>query len=219
MRVIIFSILFIPSIIGICYCPRECIEYKDCSSYNIDRRICEDNEANKECNNANDELTDMVDSIGRNADLYLIGKLYNKELTPKQVSILRTKLSFALEENKPVGDCESGLSTNKLIKGTNSWCYSESLLDECVRIKNSSANYTLSISEILQESINETNTNITLNNINEFIDIIKQRTGILTGKIRCAAYESTIEDINASDKLSISLISFILILFSIKSLL
>ncbi len=204
MRIIkAIVILYIPLFVdSICYCPVESTDIRYDKHY--DRRLCDDNEAGKECNAANNEVTDMVNSIGRNADLFLESQVIVNKILPITASYLRTKLSFALEKEKPVADCEDGLATNIKVKGTSTWCFSEKLLNECQRINKSISDYSTNISVILQyEILNDKNninfgvangTELTIETVN-YIKSIENRGAILTGKIRCAAYESTIEDI------------------------
>ena len=90
---------------GICYCPIDCIDNRRCDRgrNDFDRRLCNDEEAHAECDAANYEVTDMVNSLGRNADLLLSGLIVEGALESELASFLRTKLSYALELDKPVG--------------------------------------------------------------------------------------------------------------------
>jgi hypothetical protein len=90
---------------SICYCPIDCIDNRRCDRgrSDFDRRLCNDEEAHAECDAANAEVTDMVNSLGRNADLLLSGLIVEGALKSELASFLRTKLSYALELDKPVG--------------------------------------------------------------------------------------------------------------------
>lgn len=107
---------------AVCFCPRVCLPtYEDPCKYR-DRTLCNDMEAAAECNSANAEIEDAVNSLGRNADLFLNAAVVRGNLSATGASELRTALSISVEADKPVGDCEAGMVTETRVKNTNSHC-------------------------------------------------------------------------------------------------
>ncbi|OQS04132.1 exportin-4, partial [Thraustotheca clavata] len=177
------------------------------SHYDFRRSSCNDLEAQSECNVANQQVTDMTNSMGLNANLYLEGVLLkNASVTPQQVSYLRSKLSEAMEWGKPVGDCSNGLATNTHLANVNDICYSQPLFDQCDALAKTVPQYFKNIHNILTErlladTLNSSVPGIVQNgNLTplalEFVEAMKNRDSIQreTNKIRCKGYNSTILD-------------------------
>ncbi|EQC26816.1 hypothetical protein SDRG_15328 [Saprolegnia diclina VS20] len=194
-----------------CYCPPQC-SFPACSSKSDYRRSsCNDLEAQSECNRANDQVTDMVNSAGRNADLYLEGLLFkNASVTPAQASYLRSKLSEAMEWGKPVGDCANGLTTDTHLATINDICFSMPLFQQCDALAKSVPQYFSNIHNVLSDRLLAEELNNTISGIvekgklsplaTEFVQVIKLRDSIQreANKIRCKGYNSTVEIIQNS---------------------
>lgn len=181
---------------AVCFCPRVCLPtYNDACKYR-DRTLCADLEAANECNAANNEVTDAVNSLGRNADLFLTGAMFNGTLSPAAASELRTKLSIAIEENKPVADCEAGMATNKLVKNTNSHCFSPELLTQCVKLRDGIDAWAIGIRGKLANltaGVKSANPAV----VSAFVSAMGDRSDATTANVRCEAYEQGIDDINS----------------------
>ncbi|CAM9735468.1 unnamed protein product [Phaeothamnion confervicola] len=162
------------------------------------------------------QVTDMVNSWGRNADLLLSGAILEGNLTALQASFLRTQLSCAFEDEKPVGDCELGLVTDTLLKGTQSHCFSPELLVQCANVRDTTVNYTAGVAVKLRATILAaagagaasadpgdgtaafaagvlTGEGVLSDAAEAFVEAMAARGAIATARVRCAAYESTID--------------------------
>lgn len=180
---------------AVCFCPRVCLPtYEDLCKYR-DRTLCVDVEAANECRAANDEVTDAVNSLGRNADLFLTGALYNGSLSAAAASELRTKLSIAIEAAKPVADCEAGMATDTLVKNTKSHCFSPELLTQCVKLRDGIDAWALELRGRLA-NLTAGVTSAPPGVVAAFVTAMGDRSDATTANIRCAAYEQGIEDIN-----------------------
>jgi hypothetical protein len=179
---------------AVCFCPRVCLPtYEDACKYR-DRTLCADLEAASECNAANDEVTDAVNSLGRNADLFLTGAMFNGTLNPAAASELRTKLSIAIETDKPVADCEAGMATETRVKNTNSHCFSPELLTQCVKLRDGIDGWALQLRGKLANLTAGAKADPKV--VAAFVSAMGDRSDATTANIRCAAYEEGIEDIN-----------------------
>jgi len=212
-------------ILSRCYCPPQC-SFPPCEASNTyERSYCVDYEAQTECNIANMQVTDMVDSTGRNADLYLggllsfsaLGKNASINITPQQASFLRSKLSEALEHGKPIGDCSDGLITDTHLANVNDVCFSPGLFQQCDRLAILVPDYFAGIHVNLKQAIlNDTASKIlglienppagstatqpVLASIAaDFVQAIQNRDSINrdTAKIRCKGYTSTVDIIRS----------------------
>lgn len=180
---------------AVCFCPRVCLPtYKDSCKYR-DRTLCADLEAASECNAANNEVTDAVNSLGRNADLFLTGAMFNDTLSAAAASELRTKLSIAIEESKPVADCEAGMATDTLVKNTNSHCFSPELLTQCVKLRDGIDAWAIGIRAKLANLTAGVKASPVV--VSAFVSAMGDRSDATTANIRCVAYEQGIEDINS----------------------
>ncbi|KAG5178812.1 hypothetical protein JKP88DRAFT_247927 [Tribonema minus] len=153
---------------------------------------------------ANAEITDMVDSIGRNGDLFLSSAVDEQRITAEQASALRTHLSFALEAEKPVADCENGLATQTRAAKTQSFCFSPELLSRCAQIRDAATAYAVGIAGNLQAAIvagGNAHGLLAADNKSlqpvpaAFVDAITARGAIATAHVRCASYDATAEDV------------------------
>ncbi|KDO28510.1 hypothetical protein SPRG_06749 [Saprolegnia parasitica CBS 223.65] len=186
-----------------CYCERYYFEDKD----EYRQKPCNDLEAQSECNRANDQVTDMVNSAGRNADLYLETLvLNNASVTPAQASYLRSKLSEAIEWGKPVGDCANGLTTETRLVNTDYICVSMPLFQQCDTLAKTVPQYFSSIHNVLAERLRLENVSGILENgklttlATEFLYVIKLRDSITreSNKIRCQGYNATVDILRKS---------------------
>jgi hypothetical protein len=185
---------------AVCFCPRVCLPtYNDACKYR-DRTLCADLEAASECKAANDEVTDAVNSLGRNADLFLTGAMLNDTLSPAAASELRTKLSIAIEESKPVADCEAGMATDTRVKNTNSHCFSPELLTQCVKLRDGIDGWAIGVRGKLANLTAGVKSDPAV--VSALVSAMGDRSDATTANIRCAAYEQGIEDINAGMALS-----------------
>ena len=189
---------------AVCYCPRRRI---DEHRSDTDRITCNDVESKDECLAANLEVTDMVNSIGRNAEGFLNSASREEMIDPVQHSMLRTHLSYALEFEKPVGDCSAGLSTDTRVKGTKTHCFSPEILDECAFVRDTIDSYTTNIHSTLLNRILEHDrseelgflTNSTLIEfVKDFVELIEERGSITTANIICGSYDQTNAEINGA---------------------
>lgn len=181
---------------AVCFCPRVCLPtYHDTCKYR-DRTLCVDQEAANECMSANAEVTDAVNSLGRNADLFLTAAVFGGNLTATAASQLRTRLSIAVEADKPVADCEAGMATDTLVRNTNSHCFSPELLTQCVKLRDGIDAWAFSIRGKLANLT--TGLVVPPSVLTAFVSAMGDRSDATTANIRCAAYEEGIEDINAS---------------------
>lgn len=179
---------------AVCFCPRVCQPtYHDSCKYR-DRALCVDVEAANECTAANDEVTDAVNSLGRNADLFLTGAMLNGSLSAASASELRTKLSIAIETDKPVADCEAGMATDTLVMGTNSHCFSTELLTQCVRLRDGIDTWAVSVRGKLANLTADAQSDPKV--VAAFVSAMGDRSDATTANIRCAAYEEAIGEIN-----------------------
>lgn len=179
---------------AVCFCPRVCLPtYNDACKYR-DRTLCADLEAANECNSANAEVTDAVNSLGRNADLFLTGAMLNDTLSAAAASELRTKLSIAIEDAKPVADCEAGMATDTRVKGTNSHCFSPELLTQCVKLRDGIDGWAFQVRGKLANLTAGVKADPKV--VAAFVTAMGDRSDATTANIRCAAYEEGIEDIN-----------------------
>jgi len=182
---------------AVCFCPRGCVTtYDDSGCDFFDRTLCNDLEAAAECNAANAELTDAVNSIGRNGDLFLTGALFNGSIDPAAASFLRTQLTLAMENDKPVADCEAGLTTEILVKNTQSHCYSPELYVQCVALRDGVSAWSGGIRGKLNATAFRADVprDVSL----DFVSAIGARADANTARIRCASHEEGIEQINGS---------------------
>jgi hypothetical protein len=198
---------------AVCFCPRVCLPtYKD-TCYYRDRTLCADLEAANECNAANTELTDAVNSMGRNADLFLTAAVYNGSLNAAAASFLRTQLTIAMEDNKPVADCEAGMATDTLVKGTKSHCFSLLLLTQCKTLQNTVQGWASGIRGKLNTLARRLDVPPSVSTA--FVSAMGDRAEAQTARIRCAAYEVGLEELNSSSPVVLSA----LLLFAVAVLL
>jgi len=203
-----------------CYCPLVCTRYGSADGHvfcvRSGRAHCPDTEAHEECRAALLETTDMINSIGSLATSFLtLTHEEEGEITAVQAAYLRTKLSeaFELEHKKPVPDCEVGLNTNTLAKGSRSdLCFSAELFDQCKFVQDRIDDYSTGIASDLERlvlydpeaivlnittEVERNETYISLRAAKEFIKVIERRGALTTANIRCAAYEATLIEISA----------------------
>eukprot|EP01064_Diplonema_japonicum_P039559 TRINITY_DN9952_c0_g2_i1.p1 TRINITY_DN9952_c0_g2~~TRINITY_DN9952_c0_g2_i1.p1 ORF type:complete len:242 (+),score=62.48 TRINITY_DN9952_c0_g2_i1:45-770(+) len=202
-------LLLVNYVSSVCYCPVRCVD-KNCAYY--DTVTCNDIESRDECNAANAEVTDMVNSMGKNADLFLLIAGEKGSITAEQASRLRTHLSSAFEDTnaKPVGDCQAGLSTDTRIEKTNSHCFSPTLLGECQRISDATSTYSQTIHERLSSEITKDASNlggltITTPIVADFIKSMKARGAIASAKVKCASFLETTSELASAGQLVPSL--------------
>lgn len=181
---------------AVCFCPRVCLPtYQDTCKYR-DRTLCNDMEAVSECNSANDEIDDAVNSLGRNADLFLTAAVLRGNLSAAGASELRTMLSIAVEADKPVGDCEAGMATDTLVKNTMSHCFSPELLKQCVKLRDGVDAWAIALRDRLANLTASAKADPAI--VNAFVDAMGDRSDATTANIRCAAYEEGIEELNGA---------------------
>jgi len=178
-------------------------------------RRCEDTEAHKECRAALEEMTDMVNSMGKLADLYLTCANTEGTLNAAQIAFLRTKLSEAFEmvDKKPVPDCEVGLNTRTLVENQeySDLCFSQELYDQCKYVQDNIDKYATGIYSDLEDLIMDDPKAVTTKIVKKsenkieitggaisFIEIIKERGALKTANIRCAAYSATVDEITTT---------------------
>ncbi|EQC26815.1 hypothetical protein SDRG_15327 [Saprolegnia diclina VS20] len=188
-RLVLLSSLYLATaVLGRCYCGVPA--------------ACNDLEAQSECNRANDQVTDMVNSAGRNADLYLEGLLFkNASVTPSQTSYLRSKLSEAFEWGKPVGDCSDGLTTSTHLANAVDICFSIPLFQQCDTLAKSVPQYFNNIHNVLSERLLNSSVSGILEKgklttlATELVQVMKVRSSIAreSNKIRCKGYNATTE--------------------------
>ncbi|OQR84105.1 hypothetical protein ACHHYP_13891 [Achlya hypogyna] len=206
MNIFLFLLFVAAAVDARCFCPPVC-SFPTCDSKGAYRRSsCNDLEAQAECNRANTQVDDMVNSAGRNADLYLQGLLFkNASVSALQASYLRSKLSEAFEWGKPVGDCANGLTTNTHLANVNDICFSLPLFEQCDGLAKSVPQYFSNIHNVLAQGLLADASNGTVSGIVangaltplalEFVASVKVRDSIQreTNKIRCKGYNSTVE--------------------------
>jgi hypothetical protein len=119
---------------------------------------CNDVEMQKECMRAEWEMVDFVNAVMGYARTITEAHPSNDTF---QEGLNHAALSHALEKNRPVPDCATGLATNKDHDGNewahiwftddddngfdNGFCYSRELLDECDKVKNGINDWVTSI--------------------------------------------------------------------------
>ncbi|EQC37192.1 hypothetical protein SDRG_05418 [Saprolegnia diclina VS20] len=202
-----------------CFCPKYC-QNPPCnpkySSWWQPRSYCNDVEAQAECTLANVEITDMIDSMGRNADLYIYTMAQRSATArPIEFALLRSKLSEAMEANKPIGDCNFGLATATLLAGVDDVCFSPELFQQCAHVALAAEPYYLNIHNALRQGIriDEDAVRLGLVDLNgtlsplaaEFVDVVRMRGSIKRTdiKIRCRSYEALVEIVgSAASRLS-----------------
>lgn len=196
---VIVTVLAASTADAVCFCPKVCLPtYEDTCRYR-DRTLCTDIEAANECNAANTEVTDAENSIGRNADLFLTAAVINGSLNAGAASFLRTQLTVAMEDEKPVADCEAGMATDTLVKNTKSHCFSMPLLTQCVSLKNNVQGWAAGIRGKLNATAHHPDVPTTV--ATAFVNAMGDRADAQTARIRCAAYEQGIDNINRSTQI------------------
>lgn len=188
---------------SVCFCPRVCLPtYHDSCKYR-DRTLCIDYEAAQECISANSEITDAVNSMGRNADLFLMAAVENGTLAPAAASFLRTRMTLAMEDEKPVGDCEAGAATDTLVAGTNSHCFSVPVWSQCVNLRDGVSAWAFGIRGKLNATIFRGDVPLAL--AGQFVAAMGERAEANTARIRCAAHEVAADQMNSATRMLLEL--------------
>lgn len=154
-----------------CFCPNECVSRHCDRGRHYDVRVCFDQEASRECEHANAEVTDMVNSMGGQATKMLELMVADGAITTTQFATLRAMLSRAFEIDpsdsvfwtraldthpdliaKPVGDC-SDAATSVRVRGTQSHCYSEPVLEQCGEVRRDANPYAAQIYKAFEVAV------------------------------------------------------------------
>ncbi|CAM9850701.1 unnamed protein product [Choristocarpus tenellus] len=210
---------------GICSCPVYCINCgKPGDNFNeYGRGPCLDWEASEECDRANWEVADMIASLGTLVTESLDRFVSQGDMTVPQMGFVRTLVSRAIEDEKPEGDCADGLATETLAKGTLHHCYSPDLLEQCAMVRDAVDDYQQAIAEKLrgfilsEEDMYDEYNEVSVFNqavllgvahvngtlatpVEELVEVVRFRGSVTTANIRCASYESTIEDLSIGSR-------------------
>ncbi len=203
LRIVVTLALLGACIDAKCFCPRICLpSYEDACKYR-DRTLCVDLEAANECAVANAEVSDAVNSLGRNADLFLSAAVVGGNLSASGASELRTFLSIAIEDGKPVADCEAGMATETLVKNTKSHCYSRDLLTQCVKLRDAIDPWAQSLTAKLAALSGGAASGV----VADYVAAMGARSNATTANIRCVAYEEGIDDINGARAMAFRLMA------------
>lgn len=163
---ILFSILVISNI-QLAKARCWCIQFIRSGNSRWTRKIptgCNDNEMKAECDRAEWELTDWVGAIMAYARTLAIS---HPENSTQQEGINQATLSYAVEANRPVPDCATGLFTTTPLDNDN-WehlledddddgyhrgsCISKELLTECEKVRDGISTYIESVITLLSKS-------------------------------------------------------------------
>ena len=176
---------------AICFCPPTCIPTSQGNCWYRDVALCNDLEAEQECLQANQRLSDTKDSFVSNGVLFLSSMVVQGRLSAEGASFLRTQLSIAVDQGIPRADC-SAVATQTVVRNTLSHCYSPTLLYACSNISAAATTWTAGIGSALNASI-ATNAHpapINATVSSAFVAAIAARAAANTVDINCSYFDS-----------------------------
>ena len=154
---------------------------------------CLDTELLEECKRAEWEMVDWVNAVMRYTQTFVQAHPSDAESDSSNMA----HLSYAIEINRPVPDCATGLFTKHRI-GSRS-CFSLELLEQCEYVKDNIGYY---MSDVITQLENR-------NATTDFVDIIRKRvTDSIVPTITC----QTTEDVDSNDSSTLEMNESVIIL-------
>ena len=183
----IITLYLIASVYATC----QCRTYSDGSRRNGG---CEDIELMEECKRAEWELVDWVNSVVEYAKTFIQAHPSDLETDTSNLA----HLSYAVEINRPVPDCATGLFTTERVDGTSYQCYSANLLDQCEYVKDNIEYY---ISDVVTQLRNK-------NATDDFVALMEKR--VIESIIPTITCQTTEDITNDSDMAKLNVVGFIM---------
>lgn len=189
------KVIFILMLIGYAFAYCDC--YDSYNGWN-NPLGCFDYELMYECQRAEFELVDYVNAIMAYARTLVTA--HPGDLTIDALNM--KKLSYAVELNRPVPDCATGVFT-KTRSTRDGWdynCYSPNLLEQCEYVKDNVETY---IEDIITQLRNQ-------NATDEFVTLMEYRVvDSIIPTVTCQTSEEVVSD-NSGNIIGISLLILIL---------